>query len=214
MSRHLRLLAAAFFAAGVLGGFLLPGNAKATTYYYYVWNQPGTTSTTATLTCGWHNVCTTGTDGIGLDWLNWESNAVYWRSYSHNTQGISNVGRIYVADLSSGSCNTAYAELKSPWGTSLQGIRYLHTDPSIPGSPPYVWSSDTYPATTSFVLGYTVDNDCGQYPDHLHQEVSHANWEKNSYFPTRAGCDDDYGCQDDYVWGEHHSYRTWSGSGY
>ncbi len=206
-------LAAIAFICGIAMGAWLPSHANADSYAYYIWDYPGTSSSTAVLTCGWHDVCTTGTDGVALDWQNAASASVYWRSYSSNTQGISWVGRVYVEDESSGSCHGTFAEVKTPLGTSLEGIRYDHTAPSIPGSPPTI-SSGSYPASTSFVLGSTVNNDCNQWPAHLHQEVGSSNWTKNSYYPTRAGCDDDYGCQSDNVWYEEHSTRTWTASGY
>lgn len=214
MTSHIRrTVALVTFITGVILGMASLSLANATNYSYTVWSQPGTQSTTATLTCGWHAECTSGSDGPALDWLNWTDNDVYCRSYSSNSQGISFVGRVYVANWNSGSCHTTFAELKSPLGSSLQGIVYLHTDPSVPGSAPYVWSG-YFPQTTSFVLGATVDNDCDEYPDHLHQEVGHTNWVKNSYYPTRASCDNDSGCQSDNVWGEHHSVRSWSSTGY
>jgi hypothetical protein len=207
-----RLMALLVFATGLALGTVLPGHVKATQYTYYVASQPGTNSETAILTCGWHDDCTTGTDGNALDWQN--SSSVYWRSLSSNSQGISWVGRVYVANQSSGTCYRTYAELRTPLGTSLEGILFRHTSPSIPPSPPYVWSGGAYPAATAFVLGSSVNNDCGIYPAHVHQERSSSNWAKNSYFPTRALCDNDYGCQSDNVWGPYHSLRTWYASGY
>lgn len=209
-----RLLALLLFVTGLGTGVLAPGPAEATSFSYSVWSQPGTSGSSATLTCGWHDNCTYGSDGVALDWMNSEDAAVYWRSWSSNSQGINSVGRVYVANQNSGSCYTTYGELKTLLGTSLNGIVYRHTSASIPGSPPYV-SSGLYPATTSFVLGYTVDNDCaGAYPAHLHQERGSSSWTKNTYYPTRAGCNDDSGCQTDAVWGEHHSQRLWYAGGY
>lgn len=88
-----------------------------------------------------------------------------------------------------------------------------HTTPSIQGSPPYIWSG-LYPTSTSFAVGSSVNNDCGTFPIHLHQERGSGNWAKNSYFPTRAGCDDDNGCKTDGVWDQYHSERIWYSSGY
>jgi hypothetical protein len=207
----LRLLALMAFSIGVMIGLSLPKEAEATQYTYYVWNQPGTNSSSATLTCGWHNDCTYGSDGDALDWMN--SSSVYWRSLSSNSQGISWVGRVYVADLSWGSCYRTYAEVRTPLGTSLEGILYRHTQPSIPGSAPYVWSG-LYPSSTSFIVGSSVANDCGYFPAHLHQERGSTNWTRNTYYPTRASCNNDYGCQTDNVWGQHHSQRLWYASGY
>jgi len=214
MSRFwFRLTALFVFATGLVAGVLLPSEASATTYTYYVTSQPGTNSGTAVLTCGWHSICTSGTDGNALDWQNSSSSAVYWRSWSSNTQGIDWVGRVSVQNRDQGTCHTTYAELKTPLGTSMDGIYFLHTASSIPSSPPYVMSSGAYPVTTYFVVGSSVSNDCETWPAHLHQERT-SYWAKNSYFPTRATCDNDAGCQYDDVWGPYHSKITWYASGY
>lgn len=139
----LRLLALMAFSIGVMIGLSLPKEAEATQYTYYVWNQPGTNSSSATLTCGWHNDCTYGSDGDALDWMN--SSSVYWHSLSSNSQGISWVGRVYVADLSWGSCYRTYAEVRTPLGTSLEGILYRHTLSPPFLAPPHMSGVDCTP---------------------------------------------------------------------
>lgn len=64
-------------------------------------------------------------------------------------------------------------------------------------------------------IGTTHDNDCGVFPAHLHQGYASTNWVRNGFYPTRADCDNDYGCITyGSVWDNYQHYRTWYASGY
>lgn len=65
-----KALAGLALVGGMALGVWFPGHANADSYAYYIWDYPGTSSASAVLTCGWHDICTTGTDGVGLDWQN------------------------------------------------------------------------------------------------------------------------------------------------
>ena len=198
-------------ATGGLWGVLSASPVSAASYTYYVWNFPG--GPTAVLNCGWHNVCISDMDGDSLDWRSPFASEIRWRSQSSNSQSISVVGSVLVIDMSSGTCNTTWARLRSPLGTDLNAIKYLHTQPYGAGTVYYV-PSGPYPVSGDFRVGTTVNNDCGTYPAHLHQGYTSTNWVRNSLYPTRAGCTAD-ACQTyPSVWSNYQHQRVWTGSGY
>jgi hypothetical protein len=220
MTRFRMALLTILLALGFAVGSASAPSVEATTYTFHVWNHPGTQSTTAQLNCGWHSTCLPGypLDGPGLDWSHPTAGMdVKWRSLSSNDQSYGLAGTVQVQDGTSGSCNTTYAALYSPLGSSLNRIQYLHTSPY--GATGYTnIASGFWPQSTEFQVGDTVSNDCGSFPAHLHQERdSSGNWTKNSYYPTREYCDDDSGCTgytDVSVWSYYQHQRTWWTSGY
>jgi hypothetical protein len=220
MKHLVRWLPALAAACGLLLGMATAEVGHATTYTFNVYNYPGTHSSTATLNCGWHVICEGDNpyDGPGLDWHNSSSegsNTVNWRSFSANDQSYGYAGSVQVQDGTSGSCHTARAALFSPSGAALDRINYLHTSPYGTGGYTAI-NSGSWPASTEFRVGTTVDNDCGQFAAHLHQERDSSNWTKN-YYPTRANCENGSGCSgyiNISVWSNYQHHRTRYASGY
>ena len=214
MSRYMRFMIVAALAGGFLLGLLNITPSKATNYSYTVWAYPG--GPTPQLNCGWHTICLPGnpTDGDGLDWSSpTAGTGIYWRSYSSNTQGLSIVGNFLVVDMNSGSCHTVYAELRSLASSTLQSVKYLHTEPYSAGSS-YQVNSGLLSASTSQLVGTTTSNDCNLYPNHLHQAYM-SYWTRNTFYPTRATCDDDSGCATyGSVWSYYQQQRDWYSTGY
>lgn len=209
-------------SAGFILGMLDVGSGKSTSYQFDIWNYPGSignASGNAVLNCGWHNICTSGSDGDALDWRTYTGHGhpVHWRSNSTNSQGLTYSGSVLVTDDSSGSgatkCYRATANLRTPAGTALGAVRFVHINPVGVGNTYWVWSG-YWPASTTFQIGTAVHNDCGLWLAHLHQAYPHGAswWARNNIFPTRATCWQN-ACQTySSPWTNWQFHRYWFGS--
>ncbi len=83
-------------------------------------------------------------------------------------------------------------ELKTLLGTGLGEIQYKHTTP-VGNNISYNVSSGLTPTSFSVKVGDTHDNDCSQYPAHLHQgREPGTSWTKQTestwVYPTWSTC--------------------------
>lgn len=86
------------------------------------------------MTCGWHGACgSTPTAGSGIDWRNFGTNDVWWRSRSYRSDTSAAVGDIFPSS-NNGTCKSVKVDMKDIFGFAVGAIRYVHSESAVTGA--------------------------------------------------------------------------------
>jgi hypothetical protein len=178
--------------AGVLAGVGTPNNALA--YEGVTWySNPGPTSSTANLNCGWHSDCLDPPDygGPGLDWQNGECASVYFRGRGYRANPNETpllIGTVYIGQRN-GGCIEAVGDIVDSLGNYRGRVGFVHSQIGVSEGHSfniYARYSGNY---SNVAVAYSIPkaselSGCSITGPHLHQDASYGSWTQPAGYPV------------------------------
>ena len=194
--KHLALVVSVAIVAGASAALLMPNQSLA--YEGVTWySNPGPTSSTANLNCGWHSDCLPPADygGPGLDWQNGEYAAVYFRGWGYRANPNETplvIGAVYIGQRN-GTCTEAVGDIVDSLGYYRGRVGFIHSQISVSEGYSFTIYARHSGNYSNVAVAYSIPkasefSGCGISGPHLHQDASYGSWTQAGYPVDNCSC--------------------------